>query len=330
MTAASLLAVDELSVSLAGPDGPLPVLTDVSFTLARGGSLALVGESGCGKTMTALSLMGLLPPGARVCGSIRWEGEELLTLSEAERRRLRGRHLGMVFQEPQASLDPVQNAGEHVAEVLRYHRRLSRREAWREAVNLLEEVRLPDAEIRARSYAHQLSGGMRQRVMLAAALAADPALLIADEPTTALDVTVQARIVGLLGELRRRRGMALLFITHDLALVGELADELAVLYAGRLVEQGPAARVLARPAHPYTRALVRALPELWPEDGPSPELPGLPPAPGEPIAGCPFAPRCAYVRPICRRHFPQTLHPEPDRRVACQPEVIESAGEGQP
>ncbi len=322
MTATWLLEVEGLSVRFAAGDGPgVFAVREVGLTLAAGQSLALVGESGCGKTVFALALMGLLPAHALTTGSIRWRGAELLTLAENERRAYRGRRLGLVGQEPAACLNPVLRVGEQVAEALRFHHHLSRSEAWARAVALLEEVRVPDAAVRARAFPHQLSGGLRQRVALAAALACEPDLLIADEPTTALDVTVQAEILSLLRRLQNRRRMALIFITHDLALVAGLADLVAVMYAGALVESGPAGEILAAPAHPYTRALLAAQPELWQTADSIPDLPGLPPDPSRLPAGCPFAGRCDRARPACRERVPARIPVGPDRWAACLAEV---------
>ncbi len=321
MTATRLLAVEDLSVGLSGPAGEARLLRGISFALDRGGTLALVGESGSGKTMTARALLGLLPPGARARGRVLWEGTDLLALPEDERRAWRGRRMTMVSQEPSASLNPVLTAGEQVAELLRHHHGLGRRAAAERAVALLEEVRLPDARARAADHPHRLSGGMRQRVEIAAALACAPDLLIADEPTTALDVTVQAQILALLAELVRGRRMALLYITHDLALVPGVAGRIAVLYAGCLVESGPAAAVLAAPAHPYTRELVRTLPESWPPGSRLPELEGSPPDPLAPPPGCPFAPRCPRVRPECAAAMPPPVTVGAERAAACLPAI---------
>ena len=324
MTVTSLLAVEDLAVSFHVDGPPVRAVRAVTLHVGEGESLALVGESGCGKSVTALALLGLLPVNAVVTGRILWRGIDLNELRGDARRRYRGRHMAMVFQEPATSLNPVYTAGEQVAEVLRYHRGLSRREAWDEAVALLREVQIPDADQKARSYPHQLSGGIRQRVMLAAALACQPELLVADEPTTALDVTVQSQILTLLDRLRCERSMALIFITHNLALVPSLATRIAVMYAGRLVESGPAADVLAAPAHPYTRALVTTQPELWPLAGTLPQIPGRPPAVTETPVGCPFAPRCDFTRPVCRQQPPPTLPCGEGRSVACLAEITGS------
>jgi oligopeptide/dipeptide ABC transporter ATP-binding protein len=321
MSVSSLLTVEDLSVRFAAGDSSAEVVRSLSFDLAPAECLALVGESGCGKSVTALALLDLLPDYATVSGSIRWQGRELNALSPDERRAYRGRRMAMVFQEPTSSLNPVFTAGEQVAEAIRLHQRLPRRAAMARAISLLAEVQVPDAAQKARCYPHQLSVGMRQRVLLAAALACEPELLLADEPTTALDVTVQKQIVDLLSHLQRDRQMALIFITHDLALVSQLADRLAVMYAGSLVELGPAASVIAAPAHPYTRALVKTHPELWVTTEPLPELPGPPPAPGCLPDGCAFAPRCRHVQPKCRMTFPPPVPVAKNRWVACQASV---------
>ncbi|MHB8080450.1 MAG: ABC transporter ATP-binding protein [Candidatus Krumholzibacteriia bacterium] len=325
MSAPNLLAVDELEVAF----GAARAVRGVSFTLARGGTLALAGESGCGKTLTIRALLGLLPRGARARGRVTWEGTELLALPERARRAFRGRRLGLVPQEPAAALNPVLSVGAQVAEALRWHHGLGRRAAWAGALRLLAEVRLPDAAARAADFPHRLSGGMRQRALLAAALACEPECLLADEPTAALDVTVQAQILDLLRGLVRARGMSLLFITHDLALAPGLTERIAIMYAGRIVEEGPTVAVLAAPAHPYTRALTASLPERWPAHGPLPELRGAPPAPGDETPGCAFAPRCAHARAACRGDTPPLTAVGPGRRAACLPVVAGALARGE-
>ncbi|MDU7523966.1 MAG: ABC transporter ATP-binding protein, partial [Roseomonas mucosa] len=260
-----VLEVIDLSLSFATERGPLGVLDGVSFTVPPGRTVALVGESGCGKSVTSLAVMGLLPETARLNGTIRLEGREIAELPPEEKRRLRGGAMAMIFQEPMTSLNPAFTVGEQVAEALRQHRGMGRREAAAMAVRALHAVRIPDAARRAAQYPHQLSGGMRQRVMIAMALACQPRLLIADEPTTALDVTVQAQILALLDEMRAATGTAVLLVTHDLGVVADHADEVVVMYAGRIAEQGPAAKVLNTPQHPYTVGLLGAAPRL---DGP--------------------------------------------------------------
>jgi oligopeptide/dipeptide ABC transporter ATP-binding protein len=321
MTATKLLAVENLSVTLRPAGEATPVLRGIDFALDAGEALALVGESGCGKTVTALALLGLLPVTATVGGHIMWRGHDLNRLTPSARSAYRGRQLAMVFQEPNTSLNPVFTAGEQIAEALRYHHRLTRREAAQRAVELLHEVQVPDPAYKAGCYPHQLSGGMKQRVGLAMALACEPSLLVADEPTTALDVTVQSQILYLLRDLCQRHNMALIFITHDLALVPLIARRIAVMYGGLLVETGPVTRVLKAPAHPYTRALIQTLPEHWPDQGPIPQLPGLPPDPSHPAEGCPFAPRCAWVRAQCREQIPAPVAVAATHRVACLSQV---------
>ena len=279
----------------------------ISLTLQRGETLALVGESGCGKSMTALSVMGLVPhPAGRIgAGAIVLEGTSLVGLPEARLERLRGDRMAMIFQEPMTSLNPVMTIGAQVAEALLLHRGLSQAEADRRALVVLEEVKIPSASTRFHDFPHQFSGGMRQRVMIAIALACEPALLLADEPTTALDVTIQAQVLGLLADLKQRHGMAMLFITHNLGVVAQIADRVAVMYAGQIVEQGDVGALFRAPAHPYTRALFAAIPRMDLEDqhlvaiaGRVPPLDAMPP-------GCRFAARCPLAQAGCER--PQML-----------------------
>jgi peptide/nickel transport system ATP-binding protein len=302
----TLLEVRGLQVELATPRGAVAAVRALGFTLARGGTLGLVGESGCGKSMTALALMGLQPEGARVTGSIRLGGEELAGAPERRWQQLRGARVAMVFQEPMTALNPVKTIGEQVAEPLLLHRRCGRREALERAAALLERVGIAPSRTRLAAYPHQFSGGQRQRIMLAMALACGPDLLIADEPTTALDVTVQRQIVELIGELVRERGMALLLISHDLGLVAENAEQVLVMYGGTAVESGPTRAVFERLAHPYTQGLLAARPRLPRTAGERrdaarrlatipgsvPELHALP-------AGCPFAGRCPLGDAAC-------------------------------
>jgi peptide/nickel transport system ATP-binding protein len=276
---------------------------DLSLTLMRDETLALVGESGCGKSVTALSVMGLVqPPFGRVAaGRIRLDGREITGLPERDLERVRGDRMAMIFQEPMTSLNPVMTVGDQVAEALRIHRGLDNAAALDRARALFEEVKIPSAAQRLGEYPHQFSGGMRQRVMIAIALACDPAVLLADEPTTALDVTIQAQVLGLLADLRRKHGTAVLFITHNLGVVAQIADRVAVMYAGEIVEQGPVEAIFANPQHPYTRALFSAIPRLdMPEQALS-AIPGrVPPLDAMP-AGCRFAPRCPMARAGCEQ-----------------------------
>ena len=302
---APLLTVEGLSVASGGPRDSLPLLDGVGFELDVGETLCLVGESGCGKSLTALAIPRLLPPGLRVVeGSLRWRGRDLAAMGEAELRALRGDGIGFIFQEPMSSLNPVLKLGTQIVETLRAHRSLSRQAARGRAAELLAEAGVPGAAERLDSYPHELSGGLRQRATIAMALACDPDLLIADEPTTALDVSVQAQILALLRGLRERRGLALLLITHDLGVVAELGQRVLVMYAGQIVEDASAAALFAEPRHPYTRALLASLPRL---DGPGAPsgIPGVVPSPGQAPSGCRFRDRCTLAAPCCAE--PQIL-----------------------
>ena len=284
-----------------------PAIDGLSFHIDPGETLALVGESGCGKSMTALSVMGLVPhPAGRIAaGTIRLDGRDLVGLPEPAMERLRGDRMAMIFQEPMTSLNPVMTVGAQVAESLRIHRGAGRAEAARAALAALDEVKIPSAAARFHDYPHQFSGGMRQRVMIALALACEPALLLADEPPTALDVTIQAQVLGLLADLKARHGMAMLFITHNLGVVAQIADRVAVMYAGQVVEQAAVHDVFARPAHPYTRSLFAAIPRMDREGQALQAIPGrVPPLDAMP-PGCRFQPRCALAQPGCER--PQAL-----------------------
>jgi len=301
----ALLEVDQLRVSLRTVRGEAEALRGISFTLERGGTLGLIGESGCGKSITALALMGLLPEGAKVQGSIRFEGHELVGLPESEWCALRGDRMAMVFQEPMTALNPLHTVGRQIAESLRLHRAMDRAAARAEALRLLERVQLPQAARRLDAYPHQLSGGQRQRVVIAIALACGPDLLIADEPTTAVDVTIQREILDLIEQLVAEDGMALLLISHDLGLMAECVQRMMVMYGGTVVESGPTEAVFANLAHPYTRGLFAARARLGLARGTRlatipgrvPELIDLPP-------GCPFAERCGRVVDACRAALP--------------------------
>ncbi len=328
---APLLDVHHLTVELPTPSGWVRPVNDVSFQLVPGETLGLVGESGCGKTMLSLALMGLLPPGARRAGEA-WLAARnaggagrlnIVALGDRELVALRGREIGMVFQEPMTALNPVLRIGAQIEEAIRAHLPHSGRggsapgpgEIGRRALQALERAAVPEPQLRARQFPHQLSGGLRQRAMIAMALAADPQILIADEPTTALDVTVQKQILELLARLRRELGLGLLFITHDLGVVAQVADRLAVMYAGRIVEEGPVVEVLRRPRHPYTEGLLRASPQLRrrklePIAGVVPRLDALPP-------GCAFEPRCPYRRAECAAAVPELRLAAPEHRARC-------------
>jgi len=321
-----LLTVDNLSVRFHLPRGAFAAVDGVSFHIEAGQTLALVGESGCGKTLTALSLLRLLPPQAQAeARSIRLGSRELTDLGEKEMRAIRGKDIGMVFQEPLTALNPVWTVGEQAAEGLRLHEKMSRRAAAARVVELLRDVGLPDAGQLARSYPHQLSGGQRQRAMIAQAIACRPALLIADEPTTALDVSLQAQIIDLLLRLQAELKLAILLITHDLGIVAEMAHRVAVMYAGQVVEQADCRTLFAQPLHPYTRALLASLPQLGPAangTGKLAAIAGTVPDPAQLPPGCRFAPRCAQAIEACNR--PQELlELKPGHQVRCG-----RAGEG--
>jgi peptide/nickel transport system ATP-binding protein len=317
-----LLEVRDLAVRFRTDDGVVQAVYDMSLQLEHGDVVALVGESGCGKSVTALSLVGLLPSSADVSGTVLFDGVDLRRLSAARMREIRGSQIAFVFQEPMTSLNPVFTVGRQIAEVLRRHRRCSRAEARERAIELLDMVGIPVADRRAGEYPHQLSGGMRQRVMIAMAIACEPKILIADEPTTALDVTIQAAILDLLRDLRDRLGMAVLLITHDLGVVADMADRVVVMYAGRRVEEAPAGDVFARPQHPYTIGLLGAVPDPGnvPPAGHSErlkEIPGLVPTLHAPADHCVFAPRCPRQTVQCTEQLPAFAEQWPGHRTAC-------------
>jgi peptide/nickel transport system ATP-binding protein/oligopeptide transport system ATP-binding protein len=308
-----LLEVKNLQTHFQTRAGVVRAVDGVSFQLDRGELLGLVGESGCGKSVTALSIMRLVaPPGRIVGGEILFEGADLLKLSDSRMRAIRGDDIAMIFQDPMTSLNPVYTVGEQIAEALRLHRGMNRKEAKRAAVAAMEEVSIPDPARRADDYPHQLSGGMRQRVMIAMALACDPKLLVADEPTTALDVTIQAQILELLDGLRKTRQLAVLLITHDLGVVAEVADRVAVMYTGRIVEESPVGELFARPKHPYTEGLLRSVPKLTVGEAQKAErlqsIEGVVPKLTELPPGCHFAPRCPHRMPRCTEE-PLPLYP---------------------
>jgi peptide/nickel transport system ATP-binding protein len=317
MDAGTLLRVDRLTTIFEMRERTVRAVDEVSFEIRRGETLGLVGESGSGKSVTALSILRLVqPPGRIVAGAIELEGRDLLTLPEADMRRIRGARISLVFQEPMTALNPVLTVGDQVAESLIVHDLMTRRAARRRAVELLESVRIPDPERRARDYPHQLSGGMRQRAMIAIALSCKPALVIADEPTTALDVTIQAEILELLRDMKTELDLSLLLITHDLGVIAGTADRVAVMYAGRIVEQGPVRQIFKEPRHPYTRGLLASIPggrqgeRLRAIGGTVPDLAELPP-------GCAFAPRCPDQFEACLASPPADLPVGPAHRVRC-------------
>ena len=299
-----LLEVQNLRTQFPTRAGLVRSVDGVSFVIGEGELLGLVGESGCGKSITALSIMRLIsPPGKIVGGTIKFNGEDLTTASDDRMREIRGDDIAMIFQDPMTSLNPVYTVGEQIAEALRLHRKLDRKAAWTGAIEAMKEVSIPSPERRASDYPHQLSGGMRQRVMIAMALACSPALLIADEPTTALDVTIQAQILELLNELRRTRKLAILLITHDLGVVAEVADRVCVMYTGKIVEESGVDEIFANPKHPYTQGLLRSVPKLHEIGTAKAErlqtIEGTVPSPTNLPFGCHFAPRCEHKMEIC-------------------------------
>ena len=321
-----LLEIKSLNIAFATAQGSLAAVRDVSFEVRAGEVLGLVGESGSGKSVTSLAILRLLPPQARVAGELRFDGRDLLHASDQEMRNVRGARISMIFQEPMTALNPVMRVGDQVAEAVLAHNSAagrqsavaSKAEAGRRAVEALRDVQIAEAERRARDYPHQLSGGMRQRVMIAMAMVNRPELLIADEPTTALDVTIQAQILELLGELQHRYGLAMLLISHDLAVVSQVAHRVAVMYAGSIVEMGSSGQVFRNPAHPYTRGLLEAVPTLATDrarplktiEGTVPPIAALPP-------GCAFEPRCAIRIAACAQEFPPLIEVETGHWARC-------------
>jgi len=318
VSATPLVEIEGLTVELPTARGLLRAVSGVSLSLAPSQSLGIVGESGSGKTMLSRALLRLLPPGARLDGVARFDGSDLFRLAPRQLRRLRGREIAAVFQDPMTSLNPVLTIGGQIAETMREHLGLGPRAAAARAVALLAEVGIPEPERRARQYPHQLSGGMRQRVAIAIALSCEPRLLIADEPTTALDVTVQAQILDLLARERQKRRMAMILITHDLGVVAGRTDEVAVMYAGRILERAPTRALFKEMRSPYAEALLSAIPRLHaPPHTRLAAIPGQPPDPTRPVPGCPFAARCRYVRDRCRGEAPPLVAENGGHRYAC-------------
>lgn len=312
-----ILRVENLQLSFLTEAGRVPVLHGLSYTLPKGKILAVVGESGSGKTVQALSILNLLAPNAHIdAGKIIYNNTNLLTLKPAAMRRIRGSKIAMIFQDPGASLNPVLTIGEQLTETLLAHQKMNKQTARQKAVELLEQVGITDAQKRLDNYPFQFSGGMCQRVMIAMALALRPDILIADEPTTALDVTIQAQILKLIKKLQAQYGMAALFITHNLAVAAQVADEVLVLYAGQCMEHAPAKQLFARPLHPYTQGLLGSLARVDKKEDKLPAIPGNPPVPGEVLSGCPFAPRCPHAMDICRKKCPP-LYEKDGHQVRC-------------
>jgi len=326
--AETVLEVEGLQTYLFTRLGVVKAVDDVSFSVRRGDTLAIVGESGCGKTMTALSLLRLVPnpPGRIVAGSIKIDGKDLVALDEAEMRDIRGNEISMIFQEPMTSLNPVMTIGAQISETLRLHQDLSKAEAIQKAIEMLRLVRIPEPAQRAKEYPHQLSGGMRQRAMIAMALACNPRVLIADEPTTALDVTIQAQILDLILDLQKKLGTAVVLITHDLAVVAETAQHVIVMYAGKKVEEADVEELFGAPLHPYTHGLLASIPQLAimagedanvSANGRLKEIPGLVPALTNLPPGCSFAPRCPFADERCRSFYPPYEQKRPGHWAAC-------------
>jgi oligopeptide/dipeptide ABC transporter ATP-binding protein len=310
------LEVTGLVVDLPGRGGPVRVVDEVSFDIAPATTVGLIGESGSGKTMTANAVIDLLPEGAGTGGELRWQGEDLLQASRARRRQVRGHEIAMIFQDPLAALNPTQTVGRQVGEILRRAGRPAE-QVRRRVIELLDRAGIPEPASRLRSYPHEFSGGMRQRAMIALALAGSPALLLADEPTTALDVTVQARILRLLRDIQEDEGLAMLLVSHDLRVVAHVAHQVVVMYAGRVAERGPTSAVLSRPAHPYTRALVDSVPAVRTRTALAHPLPGTPATPSNRPAGCAFHPRCPIAREVCRTEQPVVRAVGSGRWTAC-------------
>jgi oligopeptide transport system ATP-binding protein len=313
-----LLDVKNLQVEFRTREGVAHAINGVSFDLHEGQTLAILGESGSGKSVTAQAIMGILdsPPGFVTGGEVLYCGSDLLTMKEDRRRRVRGAEISMVFQDALSALNPVFGVGWQISEMFRKHRGMNRSDAMEQAIRLMETVQIPGARERAKAYPHQFSGGMRQRIMIAMAIALDPAVLIADEPTTALDVTVQAQIMQLLAELQQERRMGLILITHDLGVVADVADRIAVMYAGRIVEQADVFDLYARPAHPYTKGLLESIPRVDLKGQELAAIGGLPPNLMAIPAGCPFNPRCRYAKDICRQDPPPPLREVGRHRTA--------------
>ena len=314
-----ILEVRDLCVEFQTVEGRVQAVDHLSYTLHKGEKLGIVGESGSGKSVSSLAMMQLIPnpPGRVTGGEILYKGKDLVKLSEKEMQKLRGNEISMIFQEPMTSLNPIIQCGKQIAESLRLHRGMNKKEAAEEAVRMMKAVGIANPEVRAHEYPHQMSGGMRQRVMIAMALACQPQILIADEPTTALDVTIQAQILDLIRDLNREMNAAVLFITHDLGVVSELCDTVIVMYTGHIVEQAPVRELFRDPKHPYTVGLLNAIPAITKERKPLKTIEGVVPNPTERIEGCSFWPRCPHASERCRKEAPPVTRPGEDRLVRC-------------
>jgi peptide/nickel transport system ATP-binding protein len=322
MMAERLLEIRGLKTHFDTDDGVVRAVDGVDLTIDRGETLGVVGESGCGKTVTAMTVLKLIqmPPGRIAAGSILWQGRDLVPLGSNEMRQIRSKEIAIIFQEPMTSLNPVYTVGDQIAEVIRLHEGMNRRDAMDRTIEMLRLVNIPTAERRVRDYPHQFSGGMRQRVMIAMALSCNPKLLIADEPTTALDVTIQAQILDLLGEMKSRFGMAIMLITHAMGVVAETTQRVVVMYAGRVVEEASVERLFAQPLHPYAQGLIRSIPRIDTSVGKKQRLEaiaGLVPSLIDPPPGCRFAPRCKFVSPACTEAVPELRAVETGHKVAC-------------
>lgn len=314
-----ILQVQDLSVEFQTVEGTVHAINELTYSLNEGETLGIVGESGSGKSVSSLGIMKLIPnpPGRIVGGNIFYNGQDLVTCKESEMEKIRGNDISMIFQEPMTSLNPIKTCGKQIAESLILHRGMKKKEAMHEAVKMMKAVGIANPEVRAHEYPHQMSGGMRQRIMIAMALACQPKVLICDEPTTALDVTIQAQILDLIRDLNKETGTAVIMITHDLGVVSELCERVIVMYTGRIVEEAPAEHLFENPLHPYTKGLMSAVPRITKERAPLSTIEGVVPNPTEKIAGCSFWPRCPYVTEKCKQELPPMTELENNRKVRC-------------